>query len=684
MPDEYYNSIYTGEEIDRRLGLAGETASAVFFDANSESQWAVGAISSSSGANSTSTTRLRTTGYIGAGVKKIAVASGYKYILFGYSSGVYMGTWNGTSFVKSGNWRTTETDLTALPDYNFRLVMAYIGDGAITTTAASNITLSASTDTSLSVSGAAAEAKAVGDALSIRPQVTEFFGGAVLGNQPANTICRVVNANVDFTDEPEGVDLSSNAGWLYTFGNSNMHQILFYPHLNTYYQRMYRKLGSTWSWTAWSYGEQPAIDAVAALKSELCITESYDFAGDQLYGYYIPASNVWRDHDIAKCSIVKIPDDCISLTVQSSPDIALIIAFFSGQPYPWDGLYPEYSQNYPARISIPAGNSATYQVESDMKFMYVGRISVGGADINPQLSFECFRPAEPKAPLYVAFGASTTVGAVHHLSGEGGITYTDKNYPALVGQALGYRAVNLGHGSTGFLKRASSPNNLNIMDAIYGADTYLQNAALVSIVFGYGNDGSAGGTGGTGLPIGSWDDYYPYDEEGYHPSGEEGEATMLSKGCTLFGCLNWCIKWLNEKYPKAQLVVIFGAPSANRYRKIDLLPQTEGAGVAPYKLSYTDPYGSVATGNNAKLMQISEQLKLLKEVLNIPIIDTFFDAGIPFSFYSTYAKKSDGTYAIFSSEGSAESPVWNSHPNEEGYRIWGQYISGLIVSQVCK
>ena len=539
-------------------------------------------------------------------------------------------------------------------------------------------------DSTLAVSGAVADAKAAGDALSIRPQATAYSGGNVLGDQPANTICRVADSTLNVVDAPAEVDLSHYAGWLYTSGNLNKHQVLFYPHLNTYYQRMYRNLGGAWSWTAWSSGDQNAIDAVNALKSELCVTENYDFTGDQLYGFYIPSSNVWRDHGTAKCSIVKIPDDCISLTIQSGPDIGVVVAFFSGQPYPWDGLYPEYSSNHPTRISIPAGNSAKYQVDSDMKFMYLGRVSVGGVDINPQLSFECFRPAEPKDPLYVAFGASTTVGAVHHLTGQTAITYTKNNYPALVGQALGYRAVNLGHGSTGFLQRSTSPNELNIMDSIYGADDYLQNAALVSIVFGYGNDGSAGGTGGTGLPVGEWDDYYPYDEEGYHPPGEEGEATMLSRGCTLMGCLNWCIKWINEKYPKARLVVIFGAPSANRYRNIELVEQEEeGAGSPPYKISCNDPYAN-PTGNNVKLKQISEQLKLLKKALNIPIVDTFTDVGIPFSWYQTNARNSDGTYAIFSSTGTAGNPDWNSHPNEEGYRMWGQYISGLIVSQVCK
>ena len=503
----------------------------------------------------------------------------------------------------------------------------------------------------------------------------------MLGDQPTNTICRVVGSTLNVVDAPTGVDLSTYAGWLYTAGDSNKHQILFYPHLNTYYQRMYRLSGGVWSWTAWSSGDQNAIDAFNTLKNDICVTSAYDFADEQLYSYFLYPDNTWHTSGTAKSSILKIPDDCLSITVINSTGESVIAAFFSGQPYPWADGTPEFSANHQGRLSISTNTTAKYTRDSDMNFMYISRVNLSGADITPQITFECFRSVEPKDPLYVAFGASTTVGAVHHLTSEGGITYTDKNYPALVGQALGYRSVNLGHGSTGFLQRASSPNNLNIMDAIYGADTYLQNARLVSIVFGYGNDGSAGETG---LPVGAWDDYYPYDEEGYHPAGEAGEATMLSKGCTLFGCLNWCIKWLNEKYPKARLIIIFGAPSANKDRKIDLERQeNEGAGVAPYKLSYTDPYGVGATPNNAKLKQISEQLKLLKEVLNIPIFDTFFE-GIPFSWYQTRAQNSDGTYAIFSTTRTTEAPLWNSHPNEEGYRMWGQYISGLIVSQVCK
>ena len=153
----------TGAAADAKA--TGDWISPLYFDSNDESLWTVGAIGSSTGANSASTTRLRTAGYIGAVCKKITVNSGYKYMIFGYSDGAYMGTWDGTSFVKSGNWRTTETDLTVLPAYDFRLVMAYSDDGAITTSAASNVKLLFSTDTALTTPGVAADAKTTGDAV---------------------------------------------------------------------------------------------------------------------------------------------------------------------------------------------------------------------------------------------------------------------------------------------------------------------------------------------------------------------------------------------------------------------------------------------------------------------------------------------------------------------------------------
>lgn len=428
--------------------------------------------------------------------------------------------------------------------------------------------------------------------------------------------------------------------------------------------------------------EQDAIDStisqnIVALKNKVLVNEQHDFSNDQLFEAIILANGKWQGQldGRGRSSIVKIPENCVKIVASNPNSAAAILAFLRGQSYPRTGGTPEFSDNHGSRISLAAGATAEYIVDSDMRFLYVSRVSVSGANVTPTIIFECVRPETSAEPLYVAFGASTTIGAVHGYTSSASdvVTYSDKNYPAMVGNALGLRTVNLGQGSTGFLKRGTGYDTKNFMDAIYDASDYLKDASLVSLVFGYGNDGAAG------LPIGAWDDYYPYDKEGYHPAGDTGVTTMLSKGCTLMGCLNWCIKWLQEKYPRAQLVLIFGAPSANKDREVGMQAQTEGAGIAPYKLTVTDPYTN-ASGLNAKIKEISVELAKLKSALNIPIFDTFIEDGIPFSWYATKAKDSDGSFAVFSTTGSAAAPEWNSHPNVDGYEIWGRYISGLIVS----
>lgn len=254
MPDEYYNSIYTGEEIDRRLGLAGEAADAVFFNANAVSLWAVGAISSSSGANSTSTTRLRTTGYIGDGVQKISVDSGFKYMIFGYDAGTYKGTWNGTSFVKSGNWRTTETDITAIPGgYAYRLVMAYNGDGTITTDAATHLTMTSTTDSSLTLGGRAPDSAVVGDmlktsyALAIGDyRVESLANGTDLNDLTSPGNFRAISASIaqSLLHCPVTVAFRLTVSWIY--GTATVMQELRVSTGQLWYRTM-----SSGSWGAW-------------------------------------------------------------------------------------------------------------------------------------------------------------------------------------------------------------------------------------------------------------------------------------------------------------------------------------------------------------------------------------------------------------------------------------------------
>lgn len=124
--------------------------------------WTVGAISSTDGTNTASanSTRLRS----GILTKFVCeVDSGYKYMLFGYDGTTYMGTYNGTTFVKSGNWRTTGIDTYDLPDYNYKIVFATENNDVIDETACAHIHLLSYTDPSLVYGGKAADAKVTGE-----------------------------------------------------------------------------------------------------------------------------------------------------------------------------------------------------------------------------------------------------------------------------------------------------------------------------------------------------------------------------------------------------------------------------------------------------------------------------------------------------------------------------------------
>ena len=272
-----------------------------------------------------------------------------------------------------------------------------------------------------------------------------------------------------------------------------------------------------------------------------------------------------------------------------------------------------------------------------------------------------------KHPYYVAFGPSTTKGLQYNNN-----TRTDFSryaYPDYIGQVLNYKAYNLGVSGTGFLARKNGDDNF--CDQIYSHSELLAKAGLVTIVFGYGNDEDAG------LPAGVYTDYYPYDAEGYHPTGTSATAQMLQKGATLMGMLNWCIEWINTNYPYAQLIIAYGAPSLNHGRTITKTAQTEGAGVAPYTLTFTDPFSDPSSGG----VQIHTEIQKLKAALGVPIID-MMEEGCPFSYYSSVAMKpGDNTqYALFGMKNSGGSIVWDSHPIEAGYLLYGRYIAGRIIS----
>lgn len=287
--------------------------------------------------------------------------------------------------------------------------------------------------------------------------------------------------------------------------------------------------------------------------------------------------------------------------------------------------------------------------------------------------------------VYVALGASTTEGRIHHFSPQ--TTTVSKNaYPQYVGKVLNLETHNLAIGSTGFMARGTmnqtSARAYNIMDVIYNNDALLKKASLITLQFGYGNDRTPIPNSSKEFPIGEWDDYYPYDQAGYHPFSDDVTTrittnvnTMLDKGATFMGCLNWCIKWISEHYPEANLIVIYGSPSANMDYPISI----EGSGTGSYR---TSPY-KISVEERDKTAGLSGNIHRLANAIGFNLIDEF-NEGNPLTYYTKSAINDDGTYKVWSTTGTPENPTWNSHPNDAGYLLYAQYTAGKIVSMYNK
>ena len=191
-----------------------------------------GGLKSSNGGKSSSTTRIRTYSYLcpGMGVK-ITIPSGAKAMWFKYGSEVvdsYIGY--------SEDWITGTIDLSG--DAYYKIVVAYTDDGAITPDAGANVIFAFNgTDKDLTVDGAAADAKAVGDILN----TAATYNGLLADGTDLDTVTNAGMYNMQggnsFVHCPE---LTRVANLIVLGSPSNRMQIiceatgdLYYRHLST-------------------------------------------------------------------------------------------------------------------------------------------------------------------------------------------------------------------------------------------------------------------------------------------------------------------------------------------------------------------------------------------------------------------------------------------------------------------
>lgn len=648
----------------------------VVVDVNNDALWAIGTINVSTGNNSNaSTNRLRIRFPIGKGIKSISVASGYRYQLLAWNGSTYVGVWNGTAFAKATSWKTAGIDLTALPDYDYKIILAREVDSTeMAISESANLTMLSTTDSSLKVPGAAADAEIVGEKIG-------NLGTSIGANQDLD----------DYTAQGWYYWLSSSnpannptseAGTMAVYGVSSANAVqIVYSRGTT--QRMFWRLKTTSAWTSWKQIAYTTDieSAVAEINAEIA-TVNEDQSDAQKSGIPVWGSPVleWEYGKII------LSNGAINSYTRSA--ISEFASVYEGQilfgktPSVYDGGSGERSVTlylcsydsektflsrrtlaYDTKFVVPTGTSfirfaCTFDENATALYnMTRARLlAVFGIGSDQALS------GNGERPVYVAIGASTTVGAVHNYSGT---IYSARAYPDYVGSILGLRTANLGIGTTGLMAR-NRGNSRNYMDQIYDKGSTLSEASLVTIMFAYGNDS------GVGLPVGEWDDYYPYDEFGHFfvdgddSANSAGVTSMVSEGATLFGCLNWCIKWIGEHYSKAQIIVLMGYPANNADSTITIT--NSSSGVSPNKISVDRSASSLST----KLAQ-------LRTALNIPMFDLLAD-GLPFSYYASKATNEDGTFKLFSTVGTVETPTFDSHPNETGYLMYARYLAGKISS----
>jgi hypothetical protein len=131
--------------------------------------WALNGINVSTGANTTATNRV-SSDLVTNCPSIVHIAEGYSYMIMRYTKdGTYDGAFDGSTWGKSykaAMWRTVVLTIDELGsnagNYNYRVAMKENNDADLTIADASHITLLAFTDSALTMSGKAADAKVVG------------------------------------------------------------------------------------------------------------------------------------------------------------------------------------------------------------------------------------------------------------------------------------------------------------------------------------------------------------------------------------------------------------------------------------------------------------------------------------------------------------------------------------------
>lgn len=153
-------------DLNRIVSNIAKTDNISYVATDMSSNWEQGSINSSTGASSSSTTRIRSASYMKPEIELyLRVPVGYKAYWYSYTQPSYT-YYDGNS----GGWQTGDMIIPADGKY-YRLLLAYTGDGTIVPSAAANCPLFiySPTDKTLTLNNKSADAKTIGDLLKNTP-----------------------------------------------------------------------------------------------------------------------------------------------------------------------------------------------------------------------------------------------------------------------------------------------------------------------------------------------------------------------------------------------------------------------------------------------------------------------------------------------------------------------------------
>lgn len=272
-------------------------------------------------------------------------------------------------------------------------------------------------DNTLSIAGAAADAKTVGDNMMYPKSVDRYAVDGVLdlddireqGHYVIPNQYTLVNAPTGF--RPQALFVERTQGGTverfvrqYAYNFQGMH--------HHFYIRYSRLSGNWVDWDAFD----PTENVIKKTVNGLTNAVNYDFTTPEKSHWVISANGTWLYSDTAES--LSIPRDGTQMiTVTGKANQTSVVAFLKTRN-PVSGETPDFSDEYPERITIEDGKTVTYFVPNDAQYLYFSTKNTSGVDTDPTLVINYFKTDTTLTETNVPADAEAVGAEITNLESE--------------------------------------------------------------------------------------------------------------------------------------------------------------------------------------------------------------------------------------------------------------------------